>query len=89
MDYQKLVASLTPELYASFKRAIELGKWPDGRVLTVEQKQSCIQAVIAYEHLHLPKEQHSGYIPPKVHSHCGSDGDELDHGQEKPIKWQH
>ena len=89
MDYQKLVGSLTPEVYDSFKRAIELGRWPDGRLVTAEQKQTCIQAVIAYEHAKLPKEQHTGYIPPKAHTHCGSDGDDLDVDKEQPIKWQH
>lgn len=91
MDYQALLKSLTPEVYDNLKRAVELGKWPDGRSLTAEQKQTCMQAVIAYEHLHLPADRHTGYIPPKAHTHCGSDGDELDAlaDEEKPITWRH
>ncbi|UTF60712.1 YeaC family protein [Gilvimarinus sp. DA14] len=85
-DFNQLLASLTPEIYANMKRAVELGKWPDGRVLTSEQRELCMQAVIAYEHQHLPAEQHTGYIPPQPHSHCGSSDDDSD--IETPLKWQ-
>ena len=33
MDLKQLLDSITPEVYESLKRAIEVGKWPDGRVL--------------------------------------------------------
>lgn len=82
MDLVQLLNSLTPDIYHSLKRAVELGKWPDGRRLSEEQRHTCIQAMIAYEHRHLPPERHSGYIPPKPHDHCGGDDDEV------PLKWQ-
>ena len=63
MDFLKLAESLTPEIYEIFKRAIELGKWPDGRVLTAEQKQICIQAIMLYEK-RKPVEERSGFMPP-------------------------
>lgn len=85
MDYKKMLDALTPEVYENLKRAVELGKWPDGRVVTKEQRETCMQAVIAYEHKHLPPEQHTGYIPPKPHEPCG----ESDVNEEKPVTWKH
>lgn len=82
-DLQQLLGAITPEIYQSLKRAVELGKWPDGRSLTAEQKSLCIQATIAYEHRHLPPEQHTGFIPPKPHDHC-----ETSEPEETPLKWQ-
>ena len=82
-DLQQLLSSLTPEIYQNLKRAVELGKWPDGKRLSQEQTALCMQAMIAYEHQHLPAEQHSGYIPPKPHQHCDSHDDD-----EQPLTWQ-
>jgi uncharacterized protein YeaC (DUF1315 family) len=62
MAYQKLVEQLTPQIYSSFKRALELGKWPDGALVTASQKQHCMQAIIAYDQLHTPERQRVGYI---------------------------
>ena len=62
MKYQDLLEQITPELYNTFKRALELGRWPDGREMTAEQRQSCLDAVIAYDQLHHPQEQRVGYI---------------------------
>jgi hypothetical protein len=86
MNYQDLLNSLTPEVYENLKRAVELGKWPDGRLVTPEQRQHCMEAVIAYEHKHLPPEQHTGYIPPKPHTHCGGEGEVAEADQ--PLKWK-
>jgi uncharacterized protein YeaC (DUF1315 family) len=49
MDFQQLLNSITPDIYERFKRAVELGKWPDTRPLTQEQRALCMQAIIAYE----------------------------------------
>ena len=40
MDYKQLLDSITPEIYQRFQKAIEIGKWPDGKSLTDEQKSS-------------------------------------------------
>ncbi|MFT5421517.1 MAG: hypothetical protein ACI9D5_002274 [Candidatus Endobugula sp.] len=71
-NVQELLDSLTPEIYHQLKQVVELGKWPTGGKLSVEQKNLCIQAVIAYEQKHYKPEEYSGYVPPKKHSHCGS-----------------
>ena len=87
MNFDELINSITPEIYENLKRAIELGKWPDGRVLTPEQREHSMQAVIGYELKHLPAEERTGYVPPKPHQHCGGDG-EVAEPEEKPLKWQ-
>ena len=47
MDYQQMIDSMSPEIYQSLKRSVELGKWPDGKPLTPEQRQHAMQAIIA------------------------------------------
>src|SRR5690606_37711830 len=49
MDYQQLLKTLTPDIYENLKRAVELGKWPNGEPLTPEQRETCLQAVIAWD----------------------------------------
>ena len=65
MDIQKINQSVTPDIYRKFKTAIEIGKWQDGKPLSKEQKAICLQAVIAYEHLHVAEQDRVGYVPPK------------------------
>ena len=62
MKYQDLVRQISPELYATFKRSLETGRWPDGRALSDEQREHCLQAVIAYDQLHKPEDERVGYI---------------------------
>jgi len=61
-DFDQLIRSITPEIYRNLKQAIELGKWPDGRKLTAEQKENTFQAIIAYEHQNIAEENRTGYI---------------------------
>lgn len=86
MNFEDLLNSITPDIYANLKQAIEIGKWPNGDKLSVEQKESCLQAVIAYELKNVPEQERTGYIPPKPHVHCGGDGD-IAEPEEKPLKW--
>ena len=78
MQYQKLVSSLTPEIVDNFKRAVELGRWPDGRNLTPGQREHCMQAIIAYGELALSVEDRVGYIDTgdKMGDTCDSDAPE-------------
>lgn len=84
MDLKQLLDSITPEIYESLKRAIELGKWPDGRVLGSGQKELCIQAVIAYD-ARKPADQRTGYVPPKTTA-CEPPSPEDE--QPQPIQWK-
>ncbi len=62
LDYQQLIEAMSPDVYQRLKKAVELGKWPDGRALTPEQRQETLQAVIAWGERHLPPEDRVGYI---------------------------
>ena len=62
MNYEELVRQITPELYTTFKRALERGRWPDGREMTPDQREHCLQAIIAYDELHKPEHERVGYI---------------------------
>jgi len=89
-NLQQLLHSITPDIYQRLKLAVEIGKWPNGQALTQEQRELCMQAMISYEHRHLPAESHTGYIAPKPHTHCGSSGTEqapFANDSETPLKW--
>lgn len=81
----ELLKSITPDIYENLKRAIELGKWPNGQTLDKEQQALCMQAVISYEHEHLKAENHTGFIPPKPHESCSEP--ELATFKAQPLTW--
>ena len=58
----ELVESLTPSMVSDLKQAIELGKFPDGRVVSREQKELMIEATIFYDALKLPEKERNGFI---------------------------
>lgn len=62
MQFQKLIDTITPEIYTNLKQAVEIGKWPDGRAVTGEQRELCMQAVIAYETQHIAESERTGFI---------------------------
>lgn len=59
---QDILAMMNPEVHMNLKTAVELGRWPDGRKLSAEQLEYCLQAIIAYEQEFLPEQQRVGYI---------------------------
>ena len=65
-SFAEMIENITPEIYQSLKLAVEIGKWPDGRKLTAEQKELCLQALIAYEIKNLPEDQRTGYMGPQA-----------------------
>lgn len=63
MTYEELIERLDPAVYQSLRRAVELGKWPDGRALSEEQRSICMEAVIYYENKHdTPDVERVGFI---------------------------
>ena len=58
----ELVESLTPSMVNDLKQAIELGKFPDGQVVSNEQKELMIEATILYDAMKLPQEERTGFI---------------------------
>lgn len=59
---QDILGMMNPEVHMNLKTAVELGRWPDGRKLSPEQLEYCLQAIIAYEQAFLPEQQRVGYI---------------------------
>ena len=95
MDKQTILASLTPEVVDKFRMAIELGKWPDGRKLTAEQRETCMQAVMVWEHEYLPVEERTGYIEKPKDDKGNTVGEECDvehehhyPNAERPVKFK-
>lgn len=86
MVIEEVLKVMTPDLYQRFRRAIELGKWPDGKPLSQDQMNTCIQSVIAYEAKHLPPEERTGYIPPKTDACEPEESSGVDDIQ--PLNWQ-
>lgn len=64
---------IDPDIYESLKQAIEIGKWKNGTALTSEQKELCMQAVIAYDIKHKPEHERIGYVSSVANS-CGKLG---------------
>ncbi|WP_312410023.1 YeaC family protein [Pseudescherichia sp.] len=58
MEINELVASMTPEVYQRLATAVETGKWPDGVVLTPEQKENSLQLVMLWQARHNTDAQH-------------------------------
>ena len=75
MKFEDAATQIDPEIYQRFKTALELGKWPDGRKLTREQKELCLQAVMIYEAKHQVDDgDRIGYVDSaKKTSPCGTD----------------
>jgi len=65
MNSTDILKVMTPEIYQRFRKATETKKWPDGKHLTELQVETCLQAIIAYEHKYVVAEKRTGYIPPK------------------------
>jgi uncharacterized protein len=62
MNINQLIKLLTPERYDALKRAVEIGKWPDGRVLGTDERETSLQILIAYDASHKDEQDRVGYI---------------------------
>lgn len=71
--FLEMIEKMTPEIYRNLKSAVELGKWTDGRRLTPEQKETCLEAVLAWELRFLPEDQRTGYMEQACKSHGDMD----------------
>ena len=63
MSFQDTASKLSPDIIARMREAVELGRWPDGKSLTDEQRQTTLEAVMAWEAVHLPPEERIGHMP--------------------------
>jgi uncharacterized protein YeaC (DUF1315 family) len=62
MDFEEILQIMTPEVHEGLRSAVETGRWPDGARLSREQRELCMQAVIAWDARHLPPEDRVGHI---------------------------
>ncbi|MDE0952619.1 MAG: DUF1315 family protein [Halioglobus sp.] len=83
MKYQELVESMPRETFESLKRAVELGKWPDGKALTSEQRENALQAIIAWGQRHLSEQDRVGHLERKKKTVEGCDSP-----PETPLSWK-
>lgn len=81
MDFESLIARMDANTCAALRRAVEIGKFPDGRRLTDEQRALCMEAVLAWEIRHLPPEQRTGHID-RGSKQDGESCDSHDHGEQ-------
>lgn len=58
MDTQQLINAITPEAYQRLLYAVETGKWPEGTLLSQQQRDSCMQAVMLYQSKHNTEADH-------------------------------
>ncbi|STI46917.1 methionine sulfoxide reductase B [Escherichia coli] len=58
MNLDDIINSMTLEVYQRLSTAVELGKWPDGVALTVEQKENCLQLVMLWQARNNTEAQH-------------------------------
>ncbi|MDT7524943.1 MULTISPECIES: YeaC family protein [Idiomarinaceae] len=57
MQFDELLASITPETFERLLQAVELGRWPDGAKLSEEQRANSIQLVMAYQARYRPSDE--------------------------------
>ena len=70
MTFDKMINQMTPAIYESLKQAVSLRKWTDGRRLTPEQTELCLEAVMRYEaENNVPEESRVGYLEQRT---CGA-----------------
>ena len=83
MDYLQLIDTMSPEIYQNLVRSVELGRWPDGKRLTPEQRANALQAIIAWGERNLAERNRVGYIEKKQKS-----GDQWETPTETPLSWK-
>lgn len=87
MNIEQMLAVLDADIVARLRTAVEIGKWPNGVVLTQEQRQISMQAVIAWEAQNVPVKERTGYID-KGHKEEGEECDShVPEPEFQPIKF--
>lgn len=71
-DFATAARGLDRATYENLRRALELGRWPDGRRLDARQREICMDTVLAWEAANLPPEARTGYIE---RGQCSSDNE--------------
>ena len=75
MQLDTFLQHMTPAIHQILRTALEIGKWPDGRSLTNQEREASLQAVIVYEHGNLPESERVGFMPTKCPSSAKNTAD--------------
>ena len=62
-NFAHTATQLPRDVIERMRDAVATGRWPDGRSLTDSQRQTSLEAVMAWEAVNLPPEQRIGYMP--------------------------
>lgn len=87
MQKEAVLAALNAQIVDKFRRAIEIGRWENGDKLSDAQRQTCMQAVLIWEHERLPVHERTGYIPKKdahAHAHDAHKACDVEHNRHYP-----
>ncbi len=52
MNYVEMIKTMSTDMRERLNLAVQMGRWPDGRALTPEQKEAIVEALIAYQAIH-------------------------------------
>lgn len=72
LTFEEIIDQITPEIYEELKQVVASGKWLDGRKLTAQQIDHCLQALIAYESRYVDELNQTGVIEVKKDGACSS-----------------
>ncbi|NRB41599.1 MAG: DUF1315 family protein [Pseudomonadales bacterium] len=89
-EFQKVIEAMNEETYLRLRAAVEIGKWPNGNALSSQQRETSMQAVLAYEALHtVARDQTTGFVDTQ-NSDCHDDeGNHVGGADEATtLKWQ-
>lgn len=89
MDFLELIDSITPEIHERLRRAVEIGRWPDGTRLSPEQTELTLQALIAYESRHLQENERVGYIDRGSKAEGAVCDDDKPADADDTVRWVH
>ena len=79
--YRQSVRQMDRKTYDRLVDALAIGRWPDGRTLSNEQRQSAMQAVITWGELHRAPEERVGFIDKGSKANEGRD-------DPTPLNWK-
>jgi len=77
-DFAEQAKALDADLIARFRRAIEIGRWPDGRVLSDSQREVVMQALIVYEEEKVAPAERTAVMPDQCQSKSVFSEDRVD-----------
>ena len=79
--YRQSVRQMDRKTYDRLVEALAIGRWPDGRGLTDDKRQSAMQAVITWGELQLAPEERVGFIDKGSKEKAASD-------DPTPLNWK-